>query len=368
MDLIRVDRLITEDIAGIITQEDKDYLQIAITTNEEAYKLWKRKRAMLCTPEVTESIKNAANVERIFGDKHNNKNAIFITLLSMAAIFIVGITLYLYKPEKPAVPLLTTTKNIQLQLPGGQIVDLSDTKGQAQAGNVLLNNTNKLLTYSSQHTSIVQWATLTVPRGKDYKINLSDGSEVWMNADTKLKFPLNFSDTTREITIDGEAYVKVSKNARQPFIVHLPGGTVQVLGTEFNVNSYDTSNTRVSLVNGIVQVKTTTANLVIKPGKEVRLDPITGQLHLQSFNEDYTLSWRKGIYAFRNSSLSEVLQVLPRWFDVSLKIDDPKFAQKRFTGIIDRNLPIEQSLDILKKTNDFDYSLKDGEVRIFQPH
>jgi transmembrane sensor len=371
IDLERIDQLITEDLAGIISQEDKTYLEYAIATDASAAALYKEKRAILDTPDMPSHIYQAANVDAIFARERNSKlRTIVIASLSAAAVLAAGFFFYqpatTVKTTTHTATILTPQKNIQLQLPNGHVVDLSDTHGKVQAGNVSLNNTNKTLSYTDAEKPVAAFATLTVPAGKDYKINLADGSEVWMNAATKLKFPLSFNGATREIYLDGEAYLKIAKDPTRPFIVHASGSTVQVLGTAFNINSYDSAAVKVSLVSGLVRVKAQGDSLQLQPGREALLQP--GKLREQSFDADFTLSWQKGIYIFSNSPLSEVLQVLPRWFGVQLRINDPNLARKRFTGIIDRNQPIQHSLDILKATNDFDYTLKDSVVTIALPH
>ena len=264
-------------------------------------------------------------------------------------------------PSKPPAPAIVSNKNIRLQLPGGETIDLSGQQGAVRAGTVTLNNTQKSLTYTACTTTSGR-ATLTVPPGKDYKINLSDGTEVWLNATTTLKFPLTFTDNTREITIDGEAYLKVAKDTT-PFFVHLPNNTVQVMGTEFNVNSYDPDKVQVALVSGAVKMTTGGNSLLLKPGQEVICTQPQG-MQVVPFDESILLSWRKGLHIFNDTPLFEVMQVFPRWFGKEVVIDNPARRNARFTGVINRNQPVSVSLDLLKATNNFDYYLEGDTIHI----
>jgi len=237
---------------------------------------------------------------------------------------------------------------IELKLANGQVVNLSQQQGDIDAGTAQLTNNNKALSYSiDSGMAAVGINTLTVPIGLDYKINLADGSEVWLNSATKLEFPLAFPGATREITINGEAYLKVAKNAAKPFIVHLPHSSVQVLGTEFNVNSYDSGVVKVALVEGSVNMQAPTGASRLVPGKQAIYhagQPISEEI----FDARSVLSWRKGLFYFNNASLQEISKVLPRWYGINIAIDDPAILDRTFSGVINRNRPIQVFMEDLK--------------------
>ncbi|MBS1601429.1 MAG: FecR domain-containing protein [Bacteroidetes bacterium] len=269
-----------------------------------------------------------------------------------AVIFIVatGAVLWrqtgkLRKPELAAVP---SESAIELKLADGQVVNLSQQQGAINAGAAQLTNNNKSLSYvSGRNPQAAGINTLTVPIGKDYKITLSDGSEVWLNSATKLEFPLSFGRNTREISINGEAYVKVAKIARQPFVVHLPNSSVQVLGTEFNVNTYDSGVVKVALVNGSVNLHAPTGSSILTPGKQAVY--LAGQPIAQViFDARNVLSWRKGLFYFKDASLEEISRVVPRWYGIRVVIDDPAIQSRTFSGVINRNRPIEAFMEDLK--------------------
>ncbi|MBS1566244.1 MAG: FecR domain-containing protein, partial [Bacteroidetes bacterium] len=186
-----------------------------------------------------------------------------------------------------------------------------------------------------------------VPVAKDYKINLNDGSEVWLNSATVLSFPSRFTGDRREITINGEAYLKIAPDASKPFVVHLPGNTVEVTGTEFNVNTYTPEAISVSLVNGAVNLRSANdAYISLRPGRQGLSRG--GLLSSDSFEERKVLSWRKGLFYFETANLQELSQVLARWFGVKTVIDDPALSNKRFAGVLYKNSPLDSFLDDLE--------------------
>ena len=267
--------------------------------------------------------------------------------VAAAVILIAGVWLYRDNSNKEiTAPVVKKTGGIELQLANGKKINLSAQEGQLHAGNATLNNTNKTLQYSVAGNEGTGINTVTVPVGMDYKIVLSDGSKVWMNSVTRLDFPFRFINNKREITIDGEAYLEVAKDPAKPFIVHLPNGSVQVLGTAFNVNSYDTSLVRVSLVNGQVNINTNRQKMPLTPGKQAVYNQ--SKIIEQPFNSKTELSWRQGLYYFEGASLQELEPVLKRWFGLRVQIENTELRQKSFAGVIDKNQPLQVFLDDLK--------------------
>jgi transmembrane sensor len=243
---------------------------------------------------------------------------------------------------------------------GKSIIDLTSTKGSINTRSATINNTGETLTYNSNRFDNGSMNTLTVAPGMDYLITLADGSKVWMNSTTKIDFPFSFSGKTREISIDGEAYLEVAKKNDQPFIVHLPGSEVQVLGTEFNVNTYDTGTIKVSLIEGSVKFNAASGNLTLKPGRQgVYLR--NKNIYDQIFDSQKTLSWRKGIFYFDESPLEEIAKIIPRWFNTKTVIDNERNKSKRFVGVVNKNLPLSEFLKTLEYVADFkSYFDKDG--------
>lgn len=354
-----IHRLTLEELAQVISDEDLEYLKTIMRENPEAFNIWMETRSVLNTPDVQAFLARPRPVEDIFLQPlHRRKFGLWAFSMSIAALLIISFGIYSILRSTPEVisTASNANKNVLLQLPGGENIDLSQKQGAVKTGDITLNNTNKALTYTAGTTS--QIATLNVPAGKDYRINLSDGTEVWLNSSTTLKFPLAFTGHNREITIQGEAFLKVSKNTK-PFLVHLPDNTtVEVLGTEFNVNTYD--DVQVALVSGAVKMNAVNKSKLLQPGQEITYTAANG-MHVSSFDEDMLLSWKRGLYIFNDIPLAEVIKVFPRWFGKEVIIDSPIRKNARFTGVINRNEPVSVSLDLLKVISDFEYTI-DGDV------
>lgn len=236
--------------------------------------------------------------------------------------------------------------NVQIQLANGKIINLGNEKEIINAGSASFDNDGKSVTYAVKEKHVTGINTVFVPTGKDYKITLSDGSEIWMNSRTTVGFPFYFNDSTREITIEGEAYCKIAKDESRPFIVHLPGSTVKVLGTAFNVNTYRTTKTVVSLMEGKIDFTGASKSRSLKPGKQIIFDG--NDLTEETFDAKVTLSWQQGLCYLDEADIVEIAEILKRWYGVGVIVDNPVLYEKRFAGIINKNLPLSVFLDDLK--------------------
>jgi len=366
-------QLVIEEIAGTISEPDAAHLQRIIAESSAAWVLYRQLHQELDNFEVRaarEALAYNLTAEQILIDSKNRKRRRQgISIGSIAIAFMLGIGWYISflsdKTQRDPADL-HEQQFVELQLPNEKTLALSDEQQQIALNGITLNNAQRTLSYSSPGNAPAGLAVLSVPVGKDYKIQLSDGTEVWLNAASKLEFPFNFEGATREITITtGEAYLKVAPNPQKPFIVHLPHSShVEILGTAFNVNTYDQDKIRVSLLEGAVKMQTKQGAKIMKPGEQTIYMPEKG-LELGTFEEDNVLAWRQGIYRFEDVPLEEICQVIPRWFGMKVVIDDAQIAQKRFTGSFNKHLPIETSLDGLKSTGLIDYGFdKDSTLHI----
>lgn len=240
---------------------------------------------------------------------------------------------------------------IELQLSNGKKINLSESKGSISAGAATLKNTGSGLSYNLTSLAQAGVNTLTVAPGMDYQVTLADGSLVWLNSTSSLEFPFAFTGNTREIKITGEAYLKIAKNKQQPFIVHLPGSTVRVTGTEFNINTFDPGIEKISLIEGSVLLAGTKDSIALKPGRQGVC--IKGKdLYDQSFNQRNTLSWTEGIYYFENSRIDEITKTISRWYNVNIVVDNSRNSNKRFVGVLNKKKPLGDFLKTLEYVAD----------------
>lgn len=271
----------------------------------------------------------------------------------------------IYQPEN-VVEITADQREVRLQLANGRSIILNQAQQQTiLSGKATASANNKVMSLqgsSDAANASVEWNTLHVPRKLEYTVTLQDGTTVRLNAGTQLKFPFSFSGKTREVYVDGEAYFSIKKAASQPFIVHTPNGDIQVLGTEFNVNTYNKGTTKASLVQGAIAFKKGTDSVRLHPGKEVIA--YGDQYRITDFEKEVTLSWMNGIFFFHNAPLSEIADMINRWFDVPVVIDNPELAAQLFTGNLDKSKPLEVFLQLLKNTVDARYYYVDDVLHI----
>lgn len=257
------------------------------------------------------------------------------------------------RPKELAVVETTEKPGLQLKLADGQTVMLpyNQTNQQLSAGNVKLSAGSKKLQYTGTGEG---FNTLVVPPKMDYKLVLSDGTEVWLNATSRLRFPFTFSGDKREVYLEGEAFFTVAKNATQPFIVHTEKSDIQVLGTTFNVSAYKDAVMRTSLVSGAVVSKTGKTEVILKPGEEAVL--AGEKFDVRKFDEDEVLAWMRGIYIFHNTSLQDIGGVIGRWYGVKVVFDNPEIAGKKFTGGLEKLQHLDYFLETLQIVGNVQHS------------
>jgi ferric-dicitrate binding protein FerR (iron transport regulator) len=177
---------------------------------------------------------------------------------------------------------------------------------------------------------------------------LPDGTKVWLNAASSLKYPAAFAGNERRVELNGEAYFEVSKDPSKPFFVKTASQTVAVLGTHFNINSYtDESATKTTLLEGSVKVTGNNGQSVkIKPGEQA-INYANAISIKENVDTDEAIAWKNGKFMFKNTDLQTIMRQLSRWYDVDVEYQG-KIEQKHYMGRISRNVPVSQIFEILK--------------------
>jgi transmembrane sensor len=206
--------------------------------------------------------------------------------------------------------------------------------------------------------------TIHTPRGGNYQISLPDGSKVWLNAESSLKFPTFFVGDERKVTLTGEAYFEVAKNERQPFVVQTSLQEVKVLGTHFNINSYeDEDATKTTLLEGSVKVSTAQGNTILKPGEQSRLNP--GQLVplVISIDVEHEMAWKNGMFIFKDEPIESIIRKLSRWYNVEIEIED-RPSGLSLTGAVSRLKNISSVLRIMEGTGNIHFKTEGKKIII----
>ena len=218
---------------------------------------------------------------------------------------------------------------------------------------VSIHNNNGSLSYSK--SNIVAYNTMETPKGGQYKLALSDGTIVWLNAASSITYPTSFPGKTRVVSITGEAYFEVAKNVSKPFIVKTYKDEITVKGTSFNVNSYpDEPGIKTSLLEGLVEINQT----LLKPGNAY----ISGQIIKADLGKE--LAWKNGVFNFHHVKLADAMRQIARWYDVDVRYEG-NVGDLELGGEIGRNLTLKQLLNGLQD-RDIHFSLEDRLLTVSQ--
>jgi transmembrane sensor len=262
--------------------------------------------------------------------------------------------------------ILTTSDNKKIEL--GQTTN----KRVFNLGKTVVTDTSNILTYTNPDKKDkysepkVVFNSLETPRGGEYTIILSDGTKVFLNAETKLTFPKSFNSNTREVTVKGEAFFEVTKNESQPFIVKTEEYDIRVYGTSFNVSAYQTDNlTHTTLVEGSVEIIVhDTATIKLVPGQQAAYNKSTKKVFKREVETYLYTDWKDGLFAFDNESLENILVRLSRWYDFKTEFPDSNAANYHFSGILNRYDELDKVLDMIALTTNVSFEIKSGTVII----
>ena len=198
-----------------------------------------------------------------------------------------------------------------------------------------------------------QGLTLTTPRGGEFRVVLEDGTEVWLNAASRLSYPEVFDGPERRVELEGEAYFRVAKNAEQPFIVVSGGQEVRVLGTEFNIHAYsDEPDICTTLIEGSITLRKENSDgreLMLTPGHQTLYNVEASTFHVKTVDTDVVASWRSGTFVFEDQTLEQIMRTLSRWYDFDYEFRDRKTAATVFMGSIPKYGTFDEVCDIFHK-------------------
>jgi len=247
-----------------------------------------------------------------------------------------------------------------LTLSDGTTMVLSESKD-----GIVVNGTD--LHYSDgeellQTSKAVSEATVRTPRGGQYKVTLSDGTVVTLNAKSSLTYPNRFDEDVRVVKLTGEGYFDVVKNTGQPFVVETNKQQITVTGTTFNVNTYDDETITTTLITGSVNIKSKegAATTKLKAGQEASLKK--GIFDTRAVDVDAATGWVRGVFVFQNTTLAEILPQLERWYDIEVDINP--IPHEEFYAEINRNMPLSTVLKAIEKTSNVHFEIKERRLTL----
>jgi transmembrane sensor len=268
------------------------------------------------------------------------------------------------------------TEKAVLTLADGTTIALDSLASGAVAkqGNTVIVKEDGLLAYNTDTKNLsieILYNTLTVPRGGEYKsLVLADGTKVWMNAESSIRFPVAFIKSEREVEIMGEAYFEVAHNKEQPFKVSVNGMKVEVVGTHFNVNAYsDEAVIKTTLLEGSIKVVTGKSVALIKPGQQAQVpNTDSGDESIKVVNEadvNAAVAWKNGLLVFNQADIKTILRQVARWYDVSIEYKGDIKVPKSY-GEIPRNVTLSEVLKIIGINSKLQFSIEGKKVTVKQ--
>src|SRR5690606_10452420 len=211
---------------------------------------------------------------------------------------------------------------------------------------------------------------LTIPRGGQFHVKLSDGTHVWLNSESKLKYPVDFrKGMAREVElVYGEAYFDVSKSkqqGREKFMVRSGSQKIEVLGTEFNIKAYKSeSHIVTTLVEGSVKIENNSKSIFLKPSEQSIIDE-DGEINVVKVHRVFDeIAWKEGYFSFKQKTIEEIMKTLSRWYDIDYQFKNSHVKGKSFTGVLDREETIDHILTLIQKTNEIQYEIMENTVII----
>lgn len=320
-------------------------------------------------------------------DKHKLRVRRIKYALGIAAslVVLVGFSIYFdtISPKKTvtdldSLPELIDNKNleyIQLILGAGENLYITDditTIKYSSTGEKVTIGATKQIDQNVSKSNAIVYNTLLVPYGKRSKIELSDGSVVWLNSGSKLLFPASFSEQRREVYLEGEAIFEVSHSKDHPFIVNSGDKEIEVLGTVFGVSNYlDENLFNTVLKSGSVQIsyniklsKNTSDKIKITPGTMTSFNKDSKSITSEKVNVANYFSWRDGVLIFQNNDLQFIMKKISRYYNVDIKIIDETLANETFSGYLDLNENINKVIQSVKQSTNMEYTLQDNTIII----
>ncbi|WP_051293394.1 FecR family protein [Olivibacter sitiensis] len=329
--------------------------------------------------------------------RSNYKKIPYIKIAAAAAILII-VSIGLIRnqePEIPSQPAYTKQQHVQdvdpgtnkaiLTLSDGTVLNLDESQEGilAQQGGARVKKTEEgKIAYTAMGNQLNENAAaepvfnkITVPEGGQCQLTLPDGSKVWLNSSSSLKFPVAFTKESREVELEGEAYFEVvslptggKKGIRKrSFIVKTPTQQIEVLGTQFNVNAYSNENlVKTTLIEGAVKISSVPsgAEEVLKPGQQAQLTNTGDILVVSGVDTEEATAWKDGMFYFNNTELSAIMRHLSRWYNVEIDIKD--MPQKRFNGELSRDVKLSQVLQMMEKTSGLKFKVEERRVSMIK--
>ncbi|QEM11741.1 FecR family protein [Mucilaginibacter rubeus] len=315
--------------------------------------------------------------ENTFADtSHRKQKALYYRIAAMI-LFIISAAAYLYfgrgpqqPPQQMAAKIIPGSNKAILILANGKKVILNESPdGQIAAGTgIKATKTNGQLVYAAAgaggEDEVNAFNTVQAPKGGYYRVILTDGTKVWLNSGSSIRYPLAFQAKERKVELEGEGYFEVAHRAAQPFIVKTRDHMVRVLGTHFNINSYaDEPASKTTLLEGAVQIGSEKGNRLLKPGQQAVIGK--DQIDVVKADIEQVMAWKNGDFIFDGESLNVIMRQISRWYDVDVAYQG-NIGDVQFGGSISRSKDITDVLKVLEVTGAVHFKITGRRIMVMR--
>jgi hypothetical protein len=258
-----------------------------------------------------------------------------------------------------------------LTLSNGKVISLTDAANGliSREQNVLINKKkNGTVEYTAtaeNKNAAPEFNTISTPLGGQYQLILPDGSRVWLNAASSLKFPSAFTGKSRDVELTGEAYFEVAKNKQLPFNVKFNHTNIEVLGTHFDIKAYDDEETRAVLEEGSIRITRNNQERVLVPGQQAVLSKVSGNLKISDANIEEALAWKNGYFIFHDTPIKAIMLNAARWYDIDVKYEG-NVDGKTYGGRVSRYKNIAELLKNLELTGTIHFKVEGRRVIVME--
>lgn len=300
---------------------------------------------------------------------------IYFTVAASIAILAVAAAVFLLLPKEADQPLAQSSiqpvkPQATLVLSTGEKINLNQAHLPIleQDGSTVNIDTLAGLRYDTVAplTRQLIYNKIIVPRGGEYVLTLADGTQVWLDAESTLEYPVQFNTTERRVKLQGKAYFSVTRDTTKPFLVEVDKFSIRVHGTEFNVNAHDAQRIETVLVNGSIGFKATTESheQLLQPNQLAMVNSLTGQSEIRDVNILPHVAWKNRNIVFANERLDNIMEEIARWYDIHVFFQNEELKALRFDCNMPRYSDIRELFFFMEQTSDARFSVKDRTVII----
>lgn len=379
---IEVSRLIVKDLQGCISPEEKVMLDKWLEESSENREIYHRVQGRVNREErqrIIRKLNKRAAWERVDRNTKKYRHPILRRCMKYAAtivlpLFMVGVGFYLIRDKEEIHPVAEMVKispgvtKAELVLADGHKVVLGtetiDSLVSEEGVNIVKDG-NGVSYLGNKEEGDLAYNIMRVPRGGEFKVRLQDGTLVYMNSETELKYPVRFVGKERRVYLSGEAYFEVQRDTTKPFIVVMNGNEVRVLGTEFNVRSYEDEKCQfTTLVAGKVLLTTHDHRCIeLLPNEQGIVDP-QGDIRKEQVDVALYTAWKDGNFVFRKQSLEHIMEIVERWYDLKVTFEDEWCKQVSFSGNVERYDDFSKLAEMLEVTGSVKFRIKNNEIYV----